>query len=114
MCADPHVLACLFGAQENDKGKEPQVVSFYVYDWDRFGGDDPLGHFHLKIDTIPFEREYTFRMELEDVTRGWLVVKVWKSTLGPPVDGDDSKCGKVRRGMRRVGRLVQCRRCGAS
>ena len=72
-------------------------VGWHSYDWDRFGAPDPLGSFHLKIDTIPFEREFTFRMELADVPTGWLTVKVWKSTLGPPADGDEEKVGRIRK-----------------
>jgi len=58
------------------------TLTLRVFDWDRFGSDDPLGTFHLNLDAILFDREYTFRCELSDTPSGFLTVRILKHTSG--------------------------------
>lgn len=59
------------------------TLTLRVFDWDRFGSDDILGHFHLHLDNLVFDREYTFRCELSgEQSSGFLTIRVLKHTTG--------------------------------
>ena len=72
----------------------PKVLSFKVFDWDRFGKDDIMGQTSLEIeDTIINSQGKIIQLQLEDCKSGNLFVSI-------NFDGEIKKISKTIKGVR--------------
>jgi len=66
--------------------KQADTLRIHVKDWNRVAKDKLLGHISVPLDTVPFNREMEYDLELRGCDRGRVVIKVTKQLSASLMD----------------------------
>ena len=68
--------------------KKADTLRIQVKDWNRIAKDQLLGHESVPLDTVPFNREMEYDLELRGCSRGRVVIKITKQLSASLMDPD--------------------------